>query len=185
MIAIVVKRELIKYLTKDTMLYSAKAQSRLHIPTYKAWGKWKSANDTLQEGSGKQFYLAYHDRLYHEFPYHPYNTSSMDINRIEIPTVILIGHNTASAAEDFLVYAHNQDHMIKIGEPTNGSTGQPFFFELPGGATARICTKKDTYSDGSEFVGYGIQPDIFVRPTLMDFFNGNDPALQKAIEYLD
>ncbi len=180
-----VSRELIKYLTADSILYMAKSQSRLHIPTYKAWGKWRTASDTLRPGASQQHYLAYHDRLYHDFPYQPYNTGNLDIERIEIPTVILIGHNTASAAEDFLIYAHNQEHMTKIGEPTNGSTGQPLFFELPGGGTARICTKKDTYPDGSEFVGYGIKPDILVKSSLNDFVNGNDPVLKRAIEYLN
>ena len=73
-----------------------------------------------------------------------------------IPTVILIGYNTASAAEDFLIYTENQKHMIKIGEPTFGSTGQPMPYDLPDGGSARVCTKKDTYPSGKEFVGFGI-----------------------------
>jgi len=93
-------------------------------------------------------------------------------------------HNTASAAEDFLIYADNQKHMTTIGEPTYGSTGQPLMFELPGGGNARICTKKDTYPDGREFVGYGIQPDIMVEKTLEDYLEGNDPVLKAALEHL-
>ncbi len=50
--------------------------------------------------------------------------------------------------------------MIKFGEPTFGSTGQPMLFSLPGGGSTRGCTKKDTYPDGKEFIDYGIQPDI-------------------------
>jgi hypothetical protein len=34
------------------------------------------------------------------------------------------------------------------------------------GGSARICTKKDTYPNGKEFVGYGIKPDIEVKRTL-------------------
>ena len=74
--------------------------------------------------------------------------------------------------------------MTKIGEPTFGSTGQPLFFDLPGGGSARICTKKDTYPDGHEFVGYGITPDIEITKNLIDFIENNDPALEKAIAYL-
>lgn len=63
-------------------------------------------------------------------------------------------------------------------------SAQPIFFDLPGGGSFRICTKKNTYPDGRPFVGYGIQPDVFVEKTLKDFMNNLDPALDKAIQYL-
>jgi C-terminal processing protease CtpA/Prc len=179
-----VGREIIKYLTKDTLLYGSKSQSRLHIPTYKAWGKWTNTKDTINNAWKKQSYLSYHDQYYYDFPYEPYSTSNMDISRTEIPTVILIGHSTASAAEDFLIYADNQENMTKIGEPTFGSTGQPMSFNLPNGGKGRVCTKKETYPDGREFVGYGINPDIEIKRTLTDYIENKDPVLEKAIEYL-
>jgi len=178
-------REIIKYITNDTILYSSKSKSRLHIPTYKAWGKYTKAQDTLRGDWQKQSYLSYKDEFYYDFPYQPYSTSNLDITRIELPTAILIGHKTASAAEDFLVYADNQENMTKIGEPTFGSTGQPMIFELGNGSYARVCTKKDTYPDGREFVGYGIKPDIEVKTTLTDYMENKDPVLEKAIEYLN
>lgn len=178
-------RDIIKYLTNDTTLYGSKSQSRLHIPSYKAWGKWTKAIDTLDNEWTKQAYLTYHDQFYYDFPYEPYSTANLKIKRIEIPTAILIGHNTASAAEDFLIYADNQENMIKIGEPTFGSTGQPMMFDLPNGGLGRVCTKKDTYLNGKEFVGYGIKPDIEVKTTLSDYINNLDPVLEKAINYLD
>ena len=160
---------ILHHLTNDTIFYGAKTQSRLHIPTLKAW---------------KQ------DSYYHDFPYRPDTLGLGDRNllrksRIVVPTTILIGHNTASAAEDFLIYADNQKHMIKIGEPTFGSTGQPLMFDLPNGGKARVCTKKDTYPDGREFVGTGIQPDIIVKKSLSDYIENKDPVLEKAIEYLN
>jgi C-terminal processing protease CtpA/Prc len=39
-----------------------------------------------------------------------------------------------------------------------------------------VCTKKDTYPDGREFVGYGIQPDIEVKATVQDFIDQKDPV---------
>jgi len=113
------------------------------------------------------------------------DTIKIKAKRIVIPTAILIGHNTASAAEDFLIYLDNQKHMVKIGEPTFGSTGQPMLFSLPGGGSARICTKKDTYPNGKEFVGHGIQPDIKVTFSIDDYLESKDPVLDKAIEYLN
>jgi len=176
-------RDILQYLTSDTLLYGSKTQSRLHIPSFKAWGKWTEAKDTIGNEWATQEYLSYRDIFYHDFPYEA-DTISLEEKRIVVPTAILIGHNTASAAEDFLIYADSQPHMIKIGEPTFGSTGQPMFFDLPGGGSARVCTKKDTYPNGREFVGYGILPDIEVKKSFADYMENKDPVLEKAIQYL-
>jgi carboxyl-terminal processing protease len=55
---------------------------------------------------------------------------------------------------------------------------------LPGGGSARICTKRDTYSDGREFVGYGVKPDIEVKRTVEDYIKKRDAQLEKAIAVL-
>ena len=102
-----------------------------------------------------------------------------------VPNTLLIGHNISSVVEDFLISADNQKHFTKIGENSFGSTGQPFLFEMPGGGNARVCTKKDTYPDGREFVGVGIKPDIEVIPTLNDYTNKKDVVLEKALDYLN
>jgi len=176
-------RKIIQYLTEDDLLYGSKMQSRLHIPSFKAWGKWTSAQDTVGNAWATQSYLSFRDAYYHDFPYEP-DTVKLASERIVVPTALLIGHGTASAAEDFLIYADNQAHMTKIGEPTFGSTGQPMLFDLPGGGSARVCTKKDTYPDGREFVGYGVQPDIVVKKTLEDYLSSHDPVLERAIQFL-
>lgn len=160
---------ILHHLTNDTIFYGPKTHSRVHIPTLKAWNQ---------------------EEYYHDFPYSPDTLGIGDRNllktsRIVVPTVILVGNGTASAAEDFLIYADNQKHMTKIGEPTYGSTGQPLLFELPNGGIARVCTKKDTYPDGKEFVGVGIQPDIQVTKRLSDYMENKDPALETAIGYLN
>ena len=180
-----VARELIKYLTNDTLLYRAKSQTRQHIPAYKAWGRKVSVQDTSRQPFLKEYYLANHDLLFYPLSSEAYNTSNLNIDRIEIPTAILIGHLTASAAEDFLVYADNQEHMVTFGVPSFGSTGLPMNFELPGGGVARVCVKKDAYPDGREFVGIGIQPDVIVETSLSDFLSHKDPVLAKALEYLE
>lgn len=174
--------DILKYLTNDKKLYGSKSSSRLHIPTFKAWGKYVEAKDSLKDEWSKKTYSNYNDKYYYDFEYEP-TKIKLNAKRIVIPTVILIGNNTASAAEDFLIYADKQKHMTKIGTNTFGSTGEPFSFSLPGGGSARICTKKDTYPDGREFVGYGIKPDIEIKPSLVDYLKKNDIVLEKAIEY--
>jgi C-terminal processing protease CtpA/Prc len=95
-----------------------------------------------------------------------------------------MGNNTASAAEDFLIYADALPNFTFIGNKSYGSTGQPYLFDLPGGGRARVCTKKDVYPNGKEFIGYGISPDIYVNYTIEDYLNDNDPVLNEAIKYL-
>jgi C-terminal processing protease CtpA/Prc len=181
--------QILQYLTYDRELRGSAYQSRLHIPAYKAWGKYMTAKDTINKDEetkkwNRQALLTYQDRYFHKFPYRPTKINLKKDDRIVVPTAILMQNNTASAAEDFLIAADKQLHMIKIGERSYGSTGQPLVLDLPGGGFARICAKKDTYPDGREFVGVGIAPDIFVKKTLNDFINNTDPILAKAIEYL-
>jgi C-terminal processing protease CtpA/Prc len=183
--------EILQYLVNDNILYGARSITRNHLPTFKAWGSAFTAQDTVhgkpEWGMTKEevtrAFLAFNDKYYYQFPYSPDSLKPRS-SRIVVPTALLIGHNTASSAEDFLIYADNQKHMTRIGENTFGSTGQPYSFELVGGATARVCTKKDTYPNGKEFVGYGIKPDIEVKQTIEDYLANRDKALIKAQEYI-
>jgi C-terminal processing protease CtpA/Prc len=75
-------------------------------------------------------------------------------------------------------------HISLIGEPSNGSTGQPVLFDLPGGGWGRVCAKRDTYPDGRDFVGIGVQPDVLVEPSLQDVLSDNDVILQRALSHL-
>jgi carboxyl-terminal processing protease len=100
------------------------------------------------------------------------------------PTALLISPRTFSAGEDMAV-VFKQAHRGKIiGEPTGGSTGQPLMFKLPGGGLARICTKHDSFADGGEFVGVGIQPDIPIHLTRADIIAGRDSVLETAVHSL-
>ncbi|WP_324670962.1 S41 family peptidase [Hymenobacter sp. GOD-10R] len=95
--------------------------------------------------------------------------------------VVLTSARTFSAAEDFAVAFDYAKRGLIIGEPTGGSTGQPLSFSLPGGGSARVCTKRDTYPDGKEFVGVGVQPQRVVHPTISDVRAGRDTVLESAL----
>jgi carboxyl-terminal processing protease len=100
------------------------------------------------------------------------------------PTVLLTSPRTYSAGEDMTV-VFVQAHRGKIiGEPTGGSTGQPLMFKLPGGGVARICTRHDSFADGREFVGIGIQPDTPAHLSRADILAGHDSILETAIHSL-
>ncbi len=85
-----------------------------------------------------------------------------------------------SACEDFLAPLKTSGRAVIVGEPTNGSTGQPYFYDFGNGMSLRVSTKRYYLPDGSAFEGFGIKPDIDVRPTVADLVARRDPALEKA-----
>ncbi len=158
--------EIAAYLTADT-LQTSRWRTRQHIAAYKAWGR----EDYVEMN-------AWFDGGTHG------DVPPAEGRRLTVPTVVLQEHETFSAAEDFLVAIDAIPHITTVGRPSGGSTGQPLFFELPGGGSAYICTKRDTYPDGRDFVGIGIQPDVLVEPTVEDVQAVRDPALEQAVRLL-
>lgn len=100
------------------------------------------------------------------------------------PVAVLIDAATFSAAEDTVAAFKLMKRGIIVGTPSGGSTGQPLFMALPGGGSARICVKRDSYPDGSDFVGMGVQPDVIVERTVASVRDGSDPAMSRAIQAL-
>jgi C-terminal processing protease CtpA/Prc len=117
----------------------------------------------------------------------PFGGMPVDLKRKEHfrgPVAILVGPETFSAGEDFVMIFDAAKRGILVGSPTAGSTGQPMSFGLPGGGMARICIKRDTYPDGREFVGTGIVPNVVVAMTAEDVRAGRDPVLDRAMAEL-
>jgi C-terminal processing protease CtpA/Prc len=115
------------------------------------------------------------------------DTWSNDIptkDRLIIPTVVLTGHETCSAAEEFLLFLDKSKQIVRIGQNSNGSNGQPYLIDLPGGGTMRICAQHCFYPDGRQYVGCGVKPEIEVKETLDDFIRNRDAALDAATKYL-
>lgn len=150
--------QILNYLTNQPYLTS-KWKSRSYCPTFRSWGK------------GLQW------RVY------PAEENRSDCpNPFTKPVALLTGPRTYSAAEDFCVAFRNAGRGKIIGEPTGGSTGNPLMIKLPGGGTGIICTKLDSFPDGSPFVGVGIQPDILVPASVEDIRSGVDRVLKVAVE---
>lgn len=181
-----------RYFVKNDTIYGARNYSREIIPTERAIGSFLTPQDTIggkaQWGISKEeaadLYKAFIGTKFYTFDYKPTIVHS-DV-KFSVPTVVLTNNNTASAAEDFLIYTYNEKNVTRIGEYTNGSTGQPLQIDLPGDATAWICTKKVTLSNGEEFVGIGIRPDIIVKRNLNDVLYPAkyDSQLDEAVKYL-
>ncbi|MEZ4892761.1 MAG: S41 family peptidase [Saprospiraceae bacterium] len=167
--------EILKYFSKKPFLTS-KWITREHKAAYKAWGRYVEGEPT--DPSERECLLTYQGNFWHVAP--PDTIVPYYDELISIPLVILIGNNTASAAEDFLIAAENAGFTETVGDLTFASTGQPLFFKMPGGGSARVCTKKDTYPDGREFVGYGVKPKHLVKPSLKDVMEKRDVVLEYA-----
>ncbi len=154
---------IISYLT-DKPLKGSHWKTRQYMPAFHAWGK------------KEQWYEADHDTVM------PRKEGTFDG-----PIVVLTGPDTYSAAEDFVVVLHASGRATLAGEKTGGSTGQPLIVRLPGGpegGMVKICTKRDTYPDGREFVGVGIIPDVEIHPSPADIATDRDVVLEKALEVL-
>ena len=183
--------EILKYFTNQKLLIGSLWQTREHKAAYKAWGTGMVMEENFDGWNQDQidwFMEAYEISR----GIHWYKGDTMTFNnditteKLTVPLVVLLGNGTASAAEDFLVILDGiKNRATTVGQKSFGSTGQPISFQLPGGAWARICSKKDTYPDGREFVGYGVEPDIFVPLSVEEMIGQRDDALAKAVEVLE
>lgn len=182
-----------KYFVANDTLYGAKNYSREIIPTERAIGSFLTPEDTIngkaQWGISKEeatnLYKAYLGSKFYTFDYKP--TVVHTNIKFSVPIVVLTNNNTASAAEDFLIYLYNEKNITRIGDFTNGSTGQPLQIELPGNTTAWICTKKVALPNGEEFVGSGIKPHILIKRNLNDVLHPTkyDSQLDEAVSIFE
>ncbi|MCC8364289.1 hypothetical protein LK996_14535 [Lysobacter sp. A6] len=143
----------------DKAFQTSAWRTREYVPTYRAWQQGEQAH---REAAGV--------------------VAPDGARRYDKPVYVLTSARTYSAAEDFAVAFDAMQRGRIVGEATGGSTGQPLIVSLPGGIMARICTKRDTYPDGREFVGVGVKPQVVVHPTVADFRAGRDTVLEAALE---
>lgn len=177
---------ILSYFTNDDSIRGSKWFTREHRASYKAWGTYamQDMNDTSEWSKKARDY--YKGVVWFEGGQMTEANIAPKEKRIpNVPLAVLFGHQTASAAEDFLIMLDGLgDRAVTVGQRSFASTGQPIPFSLPGGGSARICTKKDTYPDGRIFVGTGIIPNVEVNPTLNDYLQHKDPVLDKAVSLL-
>lgn len=151
---------IISHLT-DKTLKGSHWKTRMYRPAFRAWGQpeaWHEGDHTPAKPA-KDPYLG--------------------------PVVVLTGPQTFSAAEDFLVVLKAAGRAKLVGERSGGSTGQPLMIKnLPAGGGARICTKRDTFPDGTDFVGVGVIPDVEVHPTAADIAAGRDSVFEEGLATL-
>jgi carboxyl-terminal processing protease len=102
----------------------------------------------------------------------------------QAPLVLLIGPSSSSAAE--IIAAAVQDHRrgTLIGRTTNGSVVVAKTFTLPDGGAVTIPVRDFVRSGDRRIEGVGVEPDIWILPTLEDIRAGRDPVLERALAKL-
>ena len=163
--------EIAKYLTDRSFIVGSTWKTRVHNAAKKAWA--------AEGDSSLSDYL--HRNVWEK---HPGDTIRIanTISKLNMPVYILTSKRTFSAAEDFLIYLNYSKNVIRVGQTTAGSSGQPLVFDIPHGFSARICTKADEFPDGTQFINIGIKPQIVVEPSLIE---GKDAELEKALAAIE
>jgi carboxyl-terminal processing protease len=102
----------------------------------------------------------------------------------DIPLVILVDSNTASAAEIVAGAFQDRDRAVLVGQPTYGKASVQRVHELSNGGELRITWAAWYTPSEQEINGVGLTPDILVEG---DVFNeaGQDRTLLAAVDYID
>jgi len=95
--------------------------------------------------------------------------------------LVLADSLCTSACEDFVMPLKYSGRATIVGEPTRGSSGQPFLYDFGNGMSFRISSRRMYFPDGTEFEGVGIKPDVEVKPSIADRRDGKDVVLERAV----
>jgi carboxyl-terminal processing protease len=100
------------------------------------------------------------------------------------PLLLLVGPVSASATE--ITAAAVQDHKRGrlIGRRTNGSVLTSYVFDLPDGGHVQVPITNYFRVGGKRMEGAGVEPDVWILPTLEEVRAGHDPVLERALKEL-
>jgi carboxyl-terminal processing protease len=100
------------------------------------------------------------------------------------PFVVIVDHETASAAE--LMAAAIQEYQVAplVGVRTAGSVGLASPQPLSDGSAIQVTIRRLVSPSGAVINKQGVQPDIEAELTLDDLQRGDDPQFMHAVELL-
>lgn len=96
---------------------------------------------------------------------------------------VLVGPVVMSSGEGFTLMMKQVPGCKIIGEPTQGSSGNPKPYDLGNGVTVYLPSWKAMLPDGSCFEGKGIRPDILVKAR-PEQITTKDPVIEAALKEL-
>jgi hypothetical protein len=98
------------------------------------------------------------------------------------PVTLIVGPDTASAAEIFTIPMQRLSHVRVVGEKTAGSLSDILVKPLPNGWDVGLSNEVYLDADGVSYEGVGITPDIEVSVFSVEAIQaGMDPALDVAL----
>jgi len=99
----------------------------------------------------------------------------------DVPLVVLVNHNTASASE--IVAGAIQDHQRGklIGDQTFGKGSVQNILPLSDGSSLHVTVAQWFTPNRQQITGHGLVPDIAVGRTPDDVQAGRDPQLDRAV----
>jgi hypothetical protein len=92
---------------------------------------------------------------------------------------VLIGPVVMSSCESFVLMMKQMPGCVLVGEPTQGSSGNPKPHDLGNGVTVYLPSWKDLLPDGTCLEGVGIKPDILVKVRPSEITD-KDPVIEAA-----
>lgn len=104
-------------------------------------------------------------------------------NGEDIPLVVLVNQGSASASEIVAGAIQDRDRGILIGETTLGKGSVQIPNDLYDGSQLRVTIARWFTPNEQEIHGNGLTPNIEI-PFPLDTPTGEDPQLDRAIEYL-
>jgi carboxyl-terminal processing protease len=98
--------------------------------------------------------------------------------------VVLIGEDTASAAEGFAWHMKTRSDAKFIGTATDGELLGAEYFTLSGGWRLSVPTHSAWGADGQPVIDKAISPHIAIKWTVKDVCEGRDPDIAEALDFL-
>ena len=98
--------------------------------------------------------------------------------------LMLINEMTQSQAEHSGLFFESASDITFVGSPSAGSNGDVTDLLLPGGISVRFTGQGIKHADGRQLQRVGLQPKLFVRPTVKGVREGKDEVMDRAIGYI-
>jgi len=94
---------------------------------------------------------------------------------------VLIDGGAISQAEHTCLFFESVADVTFVGSPTMGANGDVTVFLVPGGISVSLTGEGVRHADGRQLQRVGIQPDVYVEPTIEGIRSGRDEVLEKAV----
>ncbi len=102
----------------------------------------------------------------------------------DIPLVVLVNENSASASEIVAAAIQDNERGTLIGQTTFGKGSVQLQYDLSDGSLLRVTYAAWYTPDDRSITGQGVTPDIIVEASAGDIEAQTDTQLERAIEFL-